>query len=76
MEGLPTNLPALKELCVNFLAKTTIIHRGPTIDVSEFVPGFILQMKSISSMLKSSMDLPLPLLNYITLIHIYLFFHK
>ena len=45
MEGLPENLPELEEPCpICLLTKETKISRGPTTDVSKFVPGFMLQM--------------------------------
>ena len=45
MEGLPKNLPDLEEpfhICL--LTKATTIPRGPTIYVSKFEPGVMLQM--------------------------------
>ena len=45
MEGLPEILPELEEPCpICLLTKATKINRGPTTDVSEFAPGFMLQM--------------------------------
>ena len=44
-KGLPINLPNSKDpfpICL--LTITTKIHRGLTIDVSKFTPGFMLQM--------------------------------
>ena len=44
-EGLPENLPELKEPCpICLLTKVTKISRGPTTDVSNFAPEFMLQM--------------------------------
>ena len=45
MRGLTENLPELEESCpICILTKATKIPRGPTIDVSKFAPGFMLQM--------------------------------
>ena len=45
LEGLPTNLPELEEPCpICLLTKATNIPRGPTTDVSNFVPVSMLQM--------------------------------
>ena len=44
MEGLPKNLPDLEyTFPVSLLTKETKITKGPTIDVSKFAPGFMLQ---------------------------------
>ena len=43
--GIPKNLPDLEEACLIFiLTKAIKPPRGPTIDVSKFTPGFMLQM--------------------------------
>ena len=45
MEGLPTNITNLEQpwtICL--LTNITKFTRGPTIDVSKFAPGFMLQM--------------------------------
>ena len=47
LESFPKHFPDLEEprlICI--LAKATKIPRGPTIDVSKFLPGFMLQMGS------------------------------
>ena len=45
MKDLPTNIPDLEEPCLIFLfTKATGIPRGPITDVSNFDPGFMLQM--------------------------------
>ena len=44
MEGLPNNITYLEEPCtIYLLTKSNIITRVPTIDVSKFTPGFMLQ---------------------------------
>ena len=46
MQDLPTNLPDLEQPCPIFiLTKAATINKGPTIDVSKFVFGFVLQIK-------------------------------
>ena len=45
MEGIPENLPELEEpypICI--LTKATKTPKGPTTDVSNPPPGFMLQM--------------------------------
>ena len=45
MDGLPSNFPHLEQPCpFGILTKATKIPRGSTIDVSEFAPGFTLQI--------------------------------
>ena len=45
MEGLPENLPDLEETCnICLLTKQTKIPRDTTTDISEFAPGFRIQM--------------------------------
>ena len=45
MKVIPTNLPDLEESCPIFLlTKSTKITRVPTIDVSNFAPGFMIQI--------------------------------
>ena len=45
MEGLPENLPELEDPCpICLLNKAAKIPRGPTTDVSNFSPGFMLQI--------------------------------
>ena len=45
MEGLLKNICDLKESCPIFLpTKATKTPRGPTTDISNFAPGFMLQM--------------------------------
>ena len=45
VKGLPANLPNLEDpLPIFLLTKLTNIPRGPTIDVSKFSRGFMLQM--------------------------------
>ena len=47
MEGIPENLTGLEEPCPIFLlTKATKIPKDPTTDVSNFAPGFTLQMDS------------------------------
>ena len=43
--GSPKNLLDLEDPCpIFFLIKANKIPRGPTVDVSKFSPGFMLQM--------------------------------
>ena len=45
MKVIPNNLPDLEESCPIFLqTKATKITRGPTIDISNFAPGFMIQI--------------------------------
>ena len=45
IEGLPVNIPELDQPCaICLLTKATKNPCGPSIDVSTFVPGFILQL--------------------------------
>ena len=44
MKGIPQHLPELEHPCHIFLlTKSTEVSRGPTIDVSNFSPGLMLQ---------------------------------
>ena len=53
MEGLPKNLLDLEDsLPICLLTKSTNITRVPTIYVSKFVPGLMIQMDFSFSMLK------------------------
>ena len=45
MEGLPENIPELGDPCpICLITTATKINRGPTTDVSNFSPGFMLHM--------------------------------
>ena len=45
MKGIPENIPDLRESCpICISTKATKITRGPTIDVQNIYPGFMLQM--------------------------------
>ena len=70
MESLPKHIPNLEEpypICI--LIKENKPPIGPTIDVSKFAPGFMLQMDFEFSMLKASVDLPRLLWIYVMLLH-------
>ena len=57
MEGLPENIPELEEPWPIFLlTKATKTPIGPTTDVSNPPPGFMLQTYFAFFMLKASVD--------------------
>ena len=70
VEGLSENIPELEEPCpICLLTKATEIPRGPTIDVSKFAPGFMLQMDFAFFNVESIRGLPQLLWLYDLLLH-------
>ena len=58
--SLPNKIPDLEEpRAIFLLTKVTIISRGPTIDVSKFAPGFVIQMDPPFFKVEKYVDLPL-----------------
>ena len=74
-EGYPKSLPESEyPYNISLLIKETKTPRVPTIYVSKFPPGFMLQPYFLFSMLKASVDLPQLLWLYSQIHHIQFFF--
>ena len=76
MEGIPESIPDLEEpLPICILTKANKTPRGPTTNVYNPPPGFMLEKDFVFSMLKPSMYLPRLLWLYALILHTPLYLH-